>query len=124
LNATALVDDLTRRGVMLSAIGDRLRVNAPRGVVTPDIRAALTEHKRALLLLLAGQRPGSRWRESETGYLAPDDLPESWREWFEERAAIREYDGGQTREHAEAEALRETMNAMQAAGDHRARAVE
>ena len=43
--------------------------------------------------------------ETERGYLVPAGLPERWREWYEERAAIREYDGGQSREHAEAEAL-------------------
>lgn len=46
-----------------------------------------------------------------------DDLPGVWRELYEERAAIREYDGGQAREHAEAEALTETIAAMRAAGE-------
>jgi len=45
----------------------------------------------------------------------PDDLPPEWREHYEERAAIRQ-DGGQAREHAEAEALRETLDAMRRAG--------
>ncbi len=44
----------------------------------------------------------------------PEDLPEPWRELYEERAAIREYDGGQAREHAEAEALREVVERMRA----------
>jgi hypothetical protein len=44
----------------------------------------------------------------------PDHLPEFWRDHYEERAAIREHDGGQAREHAEAEALRETIRAMEA----------
>ena len=44
------------------------------------------------------------------------DLPADWRVEWEERAAIREYDGGQTREHAEAEALREIIDRMTAAG--------
>ncbi|HSW45111.1 MAG TPA: hypothetical protein VLM89_06030 [Phycisphaerae bacterium] len=47
--------------------------------------------------------------------IGPDDLPPEWRERYEERAAIREYDGGQAREHAEAEALRETLEAMRRA---------
>ena len=47
----------------------------------------------------------------------PDDLSADWRIWFEERAAIREYDGGQARQHAEAEALQETLNAMRRAGE-------
>lgn len=49
---------------------------------------------------------------------SPDDLPADWRVWFEDRAAIREYDGGQAREHAEAEALRETLDAMREAGEN------
>lgn len=51
-------------------------------------------------------------REPEIGVA---DLPGDWRVWFEERAAIREYDGGLTREHAEAEALAETIRLMQGA---------
>ena len=50
--------------------------------------------------------------------ITPADLPDEWREHYEERAAIREYDGRQAREYAEAEALRETMAVMKAA-DHR-----
>ena len=47
--------------------------------------------------------------------IRPDDLRKPWRELYEERAAIREYEGGQAREHAEAEALRETVAMMRAA---------
>lgn len=39
------------------------------------------------------------------------DLPGPWREWYEERAAIREYDGRQTRAEAEAAALAEVLRA-------------
>ncbi len=45
------------------------------------------------------------------GTFAPNSLPERWRELYEERAAIREYDGGQTREYAEAEAMKEIVAA-------------
>ncbi len=44
------------------------------------------------------------------------DLPEPWREHYEHRAAVREYEGGQAREHAAAEALAETLAAMRRAG--------
>lgn len=47
---------------------------------------------------------------------SPGDLPPDWRIEWEERAAIREYDGGQAREHAEAEALREIIERMRQAG--------
>jgi len=46
------------------------------------------------------------------GIRSPDALPPYWREHWEERAAIREYEGGQVREHAEAEAFRVTLAAM------------
>lgn len=60
---------------------------------------------------------GSPWCRSDgRDVLTPDDLPADWRAWYEERAAVREYDGGQAREHAEAEALRETLAAMRESG--------
>lgn len=61
-----------------------------------------------------------RWPERELGPtdIRPDDLSDPWRAWYEERAAIREYDGGQAREHAEADALRETIDTMRTAGEH------
>ena len=52
------------------------------------------------------------------GYLVPDNLPEAWREFYEERASIRENEGEQALEHAEAEALRETLEAMRQAGEN------
>ena len=49
--------------------------------------------------------------------LRPEDLPSEWRVEWEERAAIREYDGGQAREHAEAEALTEILDRMSTADE-------
>jgi len=60
-------------------------------------------------------RPGPV--ELEPADIRPEDLPERWYEWWAERAAIREREGGQALEHAEAEALRETLDAMRAAGE-------
>lgn len=50
---------------------------------------------------------------AEESDVSPDDLPPDWREFYEERAAIREYQGNQTREYAEAEAMKETLAAME-----------
>ncbi len=61
--------------------------------------------------LRAGQLPLTDSDRLEPD-VCPEKLPEEWREMYEERAAIREYDGGQAREHAEAEALCETLAAM------------
>ncbi|MBI5289567.1 MAG: hypothetical protein HY873_11410 [Chloroflexi bacterium] len=50
--------------------------------------------------------------ETPSGGLCPADLPQAWRERYEERAAIREFEGGQAREHAEAGALKEILQRM------------
>jgi hypothetical protein len=48
--------------------------------------------------------------------MTANDLTANWREVYEERAAIMEYDGGMTRERAEEQALRDTLNEMRRAG--------
>ncbi|MBN2561617.1 MAG: hypothetical protein JXQ75_11865 [Phycisphaerae bacterium] len=45
--------------------------------------------------------------------IRPEDLRLDWRIEWETRAAIRQFDGGQAREHAEAEALRDIVVMMQ-----------
>ena len=59
------LDDLTARlesqGALLSTTGlDRLVVKAPRGLVSPEILAALAEYKAALLERLSGTQPRRR----------------------------------------------------------------
>jgi len=46
----------------------------------------------------------------------PYELPMDWRIEYEERAAILEYDGGQTRENAETQALSEILNRIRTNG--------
>ncbi len=48
--------------------------------------------------------------------ITPDELPPVWREFYEYPAAAREFDGGQAREHAEAEAFTETIRAWRRSG--------
>lgn len=47
----------------------------------------------------------------------PDKLPGDWRVWWEERAAIREYDGCMPRERAEALAFDEVLRLMARSND-------
>jgi hypothetical protein len=42
----------------------------------------------------------------------PADLPPEWRARYEERAAIMEFDGGQTRDRAEAAAFQDILRVM------------
>ena len=52
------------------------------------------------------------------GFVQPEDLPEEWYEEWGERAAIRQFDGGQAKEHAEAEAFTEILARMRKAKYH------
>jgi hypothetical protein len=49
MTAARLLADLRGRGAIVEVVGDRLRVDAPVGVVTAADRAALVEHKAELL---------------------------------------------------------------------------
>lgn len=53
MNTATLIEDLERRGVRLQADGDRLVVDAPLGVLTDEITAALTSQKAAVLRQLS-----------------------------------------------------------------------
>ena len=47
-----MLSDLRSRGVELSVEGDRLQCNAPKGVITPEIREQLAKRKHEILNLL------------------------------------------------------------------------
>lgn len=53
----ALLSRLAALNVTLTSAGDRLRVEAPAGALTDELRAALAEHKAALLDLLSPRDP-------------------------------------------------------------------
>jgi len=101
-----LIVELRERHIRLSANGDRLVVEAPRGVLTAELCETLRRHKADLLALLTVV--------ANPRTLTPADLPSDWRLEWEERAAIREYEGGQAREHAEAEAFAEILARIRA----------
>ncbi|MBE7549462.1 MAG: hypothetical protein HS126_00090 [Anaerolineales bacterium] len=44
--------ELHRLGVIIKANGDKVVVDAPAGVLTDNLRSALSQHKSALLVLL------------------------------------------------------------------------
>lgn len=58
--AFEVLADLRHRGVELFVAGGTLRYRAPRGVLTPELRAALSAHKAELLSLLTGSGTGGR----------------------------------------------------------------
>jgi hypothetical protein len=56
MSAGALLEELRRKDVHLEADGTSLRVNAPTGVTTDELRATLAKLKPELLELLAQER--------------------------------------------------------------------
>lgn len=53
MSAAALLAELTALGATVQAVGEnRLRIEAPRGALTPELRSALAQQKRPLLNLL------------------------------------------------------------------------
>jgi hypothetical protein len=74
MTSLELLTTLRNLGVMLTPWVDRLRVDAPAGMLTDELRDALRTHKTALL-----------------------DLVEA----FEERVSIAEYGGSLSRAEAE-----------------------
>ena len=56
MNALRLYHDLKKRGILLEADGEDLKVDAPADALGEEDRAALVEFKPALLRFLAGGR--------------------------------------------------------------------
>ena len=84
MSATELLDRLTARGIALRVVDDRLQAK-PKSVIGPDDREQLHLHKAELLALLRGSAD----------------------EFFDERAAIRKFDGKLSRADAEILAARD-----------------
>ena len=61
MGPSEVLAELTRRGVEVAVEGDRLRFR-PQGAVTPDLRAALIEHKADVIRLLAPPDAEVAWR--------------------------------------------------------------
>lgn len=106
MGGVTLLQQARQAGLNVEARGGKLRVTGPRHL--ESLARALLARKQEIMSLLDESNPDLR--------LTPADLSPDWRIEWEERAAIREYDGGQAREHAEAEALREIIDRMWAAG--------
>jgi hypothetical protein len=74
MNAATLIEDLERRGVRLRMDGDRLIIDAPRGVLTDEITSVLASQKLAVLRLLSDAGEVSKPRRP-LAEVAADLLP-------------------------------------------------
>ena len=97
--AHELIRSLEERGIYLEVVEDRLRVDAPKGSLTPELREMLTQKKPELVSALKAD-----WADDARKLI--DALPdESLRvlmhDFYEESAATLEYEQGLSREAAE-----------------------
>ena len=80
MNSCQLLEDLRQRGVELTAIDGRLRVCAPVGTVTVQMREALRLHKPALLAALRKSDPKFQFVDGpmDFGDVCHGWTPEAW----------------------------------------------
>jgi len=80
MNPRQLLEDLRQRGVELTAVDGRLRVCAPVGTVTEEIRQALRLHKPALLEALGTSEPKFHFADDlmEFGDIGAGWSPAGW----------------------------------------------
>ena len=57
MTATALLAALRTKGVHLTIAGEHVAVDAPKGVLTDDVRQTIRQHKQELLALLSQPMP-------------------------------------------------------------------
>lgn len=92
MSAPVLVNRLQHSGVALSLEGDRIIADGPDSVLTDETIDAIRQLKPQIRQLLQSQQVND-WDLSD------------WKVFFDERAGIAEFDGGQTRTKAEERAF-------------------
>lgn len=97
MNAQAILRELRRLGVTIEAQGTQLILDGPIEALTDEAINQLRAAKSQLLQLLDPIAGCSRWN------------PEEWQAYFDERAAIQEFDGGHSPKEAERLALEDTI---------------
>ena len=90
MSAAKLLEDVRASGIEVTVDGEFLLLKAANEP-SPEVLKTLREHKSALLHLLQSEKSG--WSANE------------WRDYFEERAAISEFDHGFPRINAEKNAF-------------------
>jgi hypothetical protein len=94
MTATRFLHDLQQLGVQVTARGDKLRVSAPKGVLTPELRTRIAEQKAALLVLLS-TRPGcceadEMTKKKEGSSFRPAEPPEPYKRFLAARKRLGE----------------------------------
>lgn len=106
MDILTLIEQGKAAGLKISVEDDKLNIRGPR--TAGEIAKQLIERKAETMVALAN--PGQKF--FMPSHLSPvGDDPDDWREYHEERAAIREYGANYTREDAEWMAWSDTIEA-------------
>ena len=70
MNARELISQVEDLGITLRVVGDKLRVKAQLGIITPEIKAELASHKTEIMQVLA--QPGSSPRVTRLYHVVVD----------------------------------------------------
>ena len=111
MTALDLLGDMRRRGVVLTAQGDRLAFDAPAGVMTAELRATLAARKAELMAFLAGKFAAAA--DALLATVDDNEAREALAYAFFERAGIAEFDGGMSRPEAEFAAYLDLAQAVE-----------
>ena len=105
MTTAELIALLIREGVLLTASGEKLRVEGWRDQLTPELVAALVARKAEIMAVLRGDRARAAGellvRALLEGRIGEEQFWD-WEEWCTERGAIAEYQGGVSRSQADA----------------------
>ncbi len=75
MTVAALIEELDRLHVDLTLEGDQLRVNAPRGVLTPELKARIRQQRDLVVALLSSAQKPSAKLEPIKRYPAGEPAP-------------------------------------------------
>ena len=70
MNARELISQVEGLGITLRVVGDKLRLKAQLGIITPEIKAELASHKTEIMQVLA--QPGSSPRVTRLYHVVVD----------------------------------------------------
>jgi len=102
MDGMTLLQEARAAGLIVFVEADMLKIRGPRQA--DPIARKLIAHKPVVVDALQAEA-----RRTLPLDFSPNDLSADWHFLWDERATIMEFDGGMTREHAEAEALMDIL---------------
>jgi hypothetical protein len=111
MNAAELLIELETQGVIVTACDGRLRLDAPKGILTPHVQERVRASKFDIMDAL--RQPSARRLSAMLSRMDDGDTRQMFRDLFEERAGVFEYECGLSRDEAERLAFEHVRDLIQ-----------